>query len=814
MTRTADVFEKLGLFYLGSPIDDDDSPLLYDSRDLLTHAICVGMTGSGKTGLGIGLLEEAAMDDVPAIIIDPKGDLGNLLLTFPELAPSDFEEWIDVEAARRKGMTAEEYAVGQSELWKNGLESWGQDASRVARLRAKVDMAIYTPGSSAGLPVSIVDSFAAPPPSVREDAEVFGDRIEASATSILALVGIAGDPLQTPEHVFLSNLLSHVWSRGKDLDLAGLITAIQRPPMQKIGVMPVDDVFGPKDRTELAMKINSLVASPGFAAWLEGQPLDIDKFLWTPEGKPRLAIFSIAHLAESERMFFVSLLLQRLLGWVRSQPGSSSLRALLYMDEIFGYVPPVAQPPSKKPIMTLLKQARAFGLGVVLATQNPADIDYKAISNAGTWFLGRLQTERDVSRVLDGLEAASASASSNFDRSSVSRTLAGLEGRQFLLHNVHDDAPVVFKTRWVMSYLRGPLTRADIKRLMADRAPDSGSGASALPPTEAPRGPTEAAVSTTSNGLRPPPVDGVDEAFMKIARPRPGGARPGGAGLIYRPMLYGLARVRFDEPRRNFVVTREAGFVCGFDDGPVIVDWTDGYRVDMPVEAFQAEPPADGEYVAPPDSLMSKSSFSDQRDAYERFLYENDRYPIPACPTLGLEADAGETEVEFRARRDAELRRRRDDAVDQARDRWKRKLQSAEDRVHRAEQKVVKEVDDVSRIRTDAAMDVGGALLSSFFGRRRSSIGRVSRGVSRNMKEERDVARAEADLAHEMEKYRELEAEMRAELDALADEWNPLHHPVGTTFVEPDKDDIDIRYFVLAWVPYWQLGDGERVRAC
>src|SRR5215216_545652 len=448
-------FEKLGVFYLGRSKTSDDL-LLYDSKDLVTHAVCVGMTGSGKTGLCINLLEEAAIDGIPAIIIDPKGDLSNLLLTFPNLAPEDFAPWVEegVDAAQ------------QAKLWKEGLAQWGEDGERIKRLKHAADFRIYTPGSNAGLPVSILKSFVAPPETIRQDNEALSERINTTVTSLLALIGIDADPVRSREHILLSNILNHEWSAGKDLDIAGLIQKVQTPPITKVGVMELDSYFPAEDRFELAMSLNHLLASPSFASWMEGESLDVAKFLHTETGKPRLSIFSIAHLSDAERMFFVSLLLNQVLGWMRTQSGTSSLRAILYMDEIFGYFPPVANPPSKLPLLTLLKQGRAFGLGVVLATQNPVDLDYKGLANTGTWFIGRLQTERDKARVLDGLEGIASGTGQKFDKQEMEQLLAGLNNRIFLMNNVHDDAPEVFETRWAMSYLRGPLTRAQIKLLM------------------------------------------------------------------------------------------------------------------------------------------------------------------------------------------------------------------------------------------------------------------------------------------------------------------------------------------------------------
>lgn len=470
-TPTSEDFEKLGVFYMGRPYDlatKQAKPgwLLYDSKDLVTHAVCVGMTGSGKTGLCLALLEEAAIDNIPAIIIDPKGDLGNLMLTFPSLKGEDFQPWINEDDARKKGLAPAEYAQAQAELWAKGLASWQQDGARIQRLRDAADVVMYTPGSNAGLPVSILKSFSAPSADVLDDAELLRERISTTVTSLLGLLGLEADPIQSREHILLSTILDQTWRKGQDLDLAALIQAIQAPPVSKIGVMDVDSFFPSKDRFALAMKLNNLLAAPGFQAWLEGEALDIQSMMYTPAGKPRLAIFSIAHLNDAERMFFVTLLLSQMVGWMRAQSGTTSLRALLYMDEIFGYFPPVSNPPSKLPLMTLLKQARAFGLGVVLATQNPVDLDYKGLANTGTWFIGRLQTERDKARVLEGLEGASSSAGKKFDRGRMEQTLAALGNRIFLMNNVHEDEPVVFETRWCLSYLRGPLTRTQIKMLM------------------------------------------------------------------------------------------------------------------------------------------------------------------------------------------------------------------------------------------------------------------------------------------------------------------------------------------------------------
>jgi hypothetical protein len=480
--------EKLGLFYLGREIAPESAPILYDSRDLTTHAVIAGMTGSGKTGLGLALLEEAAIDGIPVIAIDPKGDVGNLLLSFPELRPEDFAPWVSADAARAAGMGPADFAAAEAARWREGLAAWDQSGDRIRRMRQMTELAIYTPGSSAGRRLSMLGSLTAPSGL---DEEGRTERAAAAASSLLGLAGIEADPVSSREHILLAMLLQHVWASGGPVDLGAIVRAVQTPPFRQAGVLDIDTFFPPKDRTAFALRLNNLIASPSFAQWAEGEPLSAASLLYTASGAPRVSVISIAHLSEAERMFAVSMLLADVVSWVRAQPGTSSLRAILYFDEVFGYLPPVAEPSSKRPLLTLLKQARAAGLGVVVATQNPVDLDYKALSNAGTWFLGRLQTERDKARLLDGLE--SAGGAGGVSRTSIDAALSGLGKRRFILHNVHAPAPVTFESRWALSYLRGPLTREDIKRLTPEQAPDSaletpaGSGqpGSTLPPEPA-----------------------------------------------------------------------------------------------------------------------------------------------------------------------------------------------------------------------------------------------------------------------------------------------------------------------------------------
>ncbi len=452
------IYESLGVFYLGTKYDlekrtrDDDDFVLYKSKHLVTHALCVGMTGSGKTGLCLSMLEEAAIDKIPIIAVDPKGDLGNLALTFPQLQTSDFEPWIDPTEASQKDKTSTELAEDYASMWRKGLDEWKQSPERIAKFRESVDLTIYTPGSNIGVPLTVLKSFDAPNEEARNDAETFREKITSSVSGLLTLLSIDADPLTSREHILLSKILETAWNQGKNLSLAEIIRQIQTPPIDRIGVIDLESFFPAAQRTALAMSLNNLLASPAFAGWLEGEPLNIQNLLYTAEGKPRLSIISIAHLNDSERMFFVTLLLGELLAWMRGQAGTGSLRALFYMDEVYGYFPPSAKPPSKPPMLTLLKQARAFGLGIALATQNPVDLDYKGLSNIGTWFLGRLQTDRDKQRVLDGLEGAAGQNGQKFDRAAMERTLAALGARVFLMNNVHESEPTIFQTRWALSF--------------------------------------------------------------------------------------------------------------------------------------------------------------------------------------------------------------------------------------------------------------------------------------------------------------------------------------------------------------------------
>ena len=812
-------FEKLGVFYLGRVVDPQtgkasDEPLLYDSKDLVTHAVCVGMTGSGKTGLCLTVLEEAAIDGVPALVIDPKGDLANLLLTFPDLRPQDFEPWVNEDDARRKGLSPADYAAQQAELWKTGLAKWGQDGERIRRLRAAADFAVYTPGSGAGLPVSILKSFAAPPPELREDGELLQERVTTTVTGLLGLLGVEADPVQGREHILLSTLLAAAWREGRDIDLPALIQQIQDPPVRRIGVLDVDTFYPSKDRFALAMRINNLLASPGFEQWMRGEPLDVGAMLHTPAGKPRVSIFSIAHLGDAERMFFVSLLLNQALGWVRAQSGTTSLRAILYMDEVFGFLPPVANPPSKAPLLTLLKQARAFGVGVMVATQNPVDLDYKALSNAGTWFIGRLQTERDVARVLDGLEGAAASAGGKpFDRQQTERQIAGLQSRVFLMNDVHEDGPVLFETRWAMSYLRGPLTRDQIRTLMAPRKSASAETAPAAPapgvtPTPAP------AAAIPAGEPRPVLPPEVPQYFIPLRS-----ARPAGAALVYHPALLGGAKVYFRDAKLGAEQSQDMRLLLPLEGDDPALDWERAEEADLPETDLDRAPEDGATYAALPRSASQPRSYDAGRKALADTLYRTQRLDLFRSPSLGETSRPGESERDFRARLQLSARERRDDAVERLRQKYAPKLAALAERARRAEQAVQREAEQSQQSKLQTAISFGTTVLGALLGRKTISAGTIgrattaARGVGRSYKESQDVARAQETAAAVRQQAEELEARMREEIAELESRLNPAAEQLETISVRPKKSDIDARPVALVWAPHWHRPGAPPQRA-
>ncbi len=790
-------FEKLGSFYLGKRFDTDAQKLsedlvLYDSKDLTTHAVIIGMTGSGKTGLGIGMLEEAALDHIPVIAIDPKGDMGNLLLTFPQLAAESFRPWVNARTATDKGQTVDEFAAAQAALWKKGLGQWGQTAARIAQLRKNVDLAIYTPGSNAGLPISVLQSFNAPDQGLIDDVDLYRERVQATATGILTLLGIDADPVASREHILVSRLLDHAWKAGRDLDVAGLIAEIQNPPISKVGVMTIDSFFSAKDRFALAMRLNNLLAAPGFETWMQGEPLKAKSLLYTEEGKPRISVMSIAHLDDAQRMFFVCMLLNELIAWMRAQQGTSSLRAILYMDELFGYMPPVANPPSKKLFLTLLKQARAYGLGLVLSTQNPVDLDYKGLSNTGTWFIGRLQTERDKARVMAGLEGASGG---DFDKPAMERTIAGLGKRRFLLHNVHEDEAVVFNTRWVMSYLAGPLTRDHIRTLMGKAKSRIAAAAKAISKPKR--------KSAASAPALPPSI----EQYYVRGR---------GEDIVYHPRLVAGGDVVFSSSRYNIEDERAVLHSVEFEDGPVAIDWDYAEPLNTAIDDLESNGNGAASYAVCPTVASNAKGYAGWSKDYKTWLRQNENVTLFRSKRFRLTSRGNETEGDFRARLQDAASEKRDLAIAKVRKRYAGKATTLENRLMRAEQAVAVQKQQSTKKKLDTAISFGTAILGAVLGRKRLSsssatrVGAAIKTAGSARKEAADVERAKQTSTKVKADIAALSKALEKEVAELDTAFNAQSEELDEIVVRAKSTDIHVAITGLVWLPYTS-GDNGRL---
>jgi hypothetical protein len=689
----------------------------------------------------------------------------------------------------------------------------GQDRARNKRLREAAEFRVYTPGSNSGIPVSVLKSFAAPPSTIRDDNELMRERVNTTTTSLLGLLGLDADPIKSREHILMSNILNNAWASGSDLDIAALIQQIQTPPMTRVGVMDLDSFFPAKDRFELAMALNNLLAAPGFSTWMEGDPLDLQQILYSPAGKPRVAIFSIAHLSDAERMFFVSLLLNQTLGWMRTQSGTTSLRAILYMDEIFGYFPPVANPPTKLPLLTLLKQGRAFGLGVVLATQNPVDLDYKGLSNTGTWFIGRLQTENDKNRVLEGLEGVAAGSDLKFDRQEMEETLAGLSSRIFLLNNVHDDGPEVFESRWAMSYLRGPLTRTQIKSLMEPiKLQTTTPQPAATTPTQAAIVPASAAKGTVGQTSQPVLPPDVSQYFIPVRD-----QKSSGATLVYRPQLIGAAEVRFSDKRVD--ATRSLTLLAPIADGVVTVDWDQATAVDLPISDLEKSAEPGAQFAELPAGAGKTRSYAAWQKDLVGWLYRSQKLELLRSARFGQASNPDESEQDFRLRLQQAAREHRDAAVEKLRQKYAPKLAALEEKKRRSEQTVEREAEQSKSQKLQTAISFGATVLSSFLGRKSVSLttlGRATtaaRGVSRSMKEAEDVGRAQETVAAVNQQLADLDAEFKSETAELEQTTDVQSEALETVTLKPTKANIAIKHFSLAWAPFWHDEQGQATPA-
>lgn len=790
-----------GHFYLGTS-ETGDQPLFLEASDLTTHGVIVGMTGSGKTGLGVVLLEEALQSGIPALIIDPKGDMGNLLLSFPNLLPTDFMPWISESEAGGDLPTA---AFETAEEWKSGLQRTGIDPARIKALHEKVDFSLYTPGSTAGIPLNMIGSLKAPVTGT--DAEAMQDEIDGFAASLLGLIGIQSDPLSSREHILLANIIHWHWTQGKNLDLGMLIGLVQQPPMRKLGVIDLDTFFPPGDRVKLAMQLNGLAASPAFASWNEGPELDIQNLLYADTGKAQAAIICLSHLAEEERQFVVTLLLSKMVTWMRTQPGTGDLRALIYMDEVFGYVPPVSAPPSKKPILTILKQARAFGVGLVLSTQNPVDIDYKAISNAGTWMIGRLQTERDKQRLLDGM----GSSDGTVDVKTLSDSISRLDKREFVLHSTRTRQPRRFRTRWAMSYLAGPLTRNQIKQLTTDERRQAATHRGALDTsTQAADAATPAQLADNESAIAPQIADGIPVRYLDPAVPY---AESIGASASGRRLQAGIAvrvHLLFDDTRSGLhhdseweaIFTPLSGALDG--DEAVIVDYDD--------RDLRRHAPEQAVYVLPDAKIQNKTYFKSAQTAIKNHLHRHQDLELFHNPALKVFSRIGENREDFTTRCLTVADEKTDEDVNKLREILARKIDKINDAIQASEDKLRElQFDATSRKqdqRSSQIMDIAGGLLGGLLGGRRSTRSIITGGLRRSQSKGRMVAKAEERLTTAENRYNELledrdelEDSLQEDLFEIQSEWSDKASDITTLSIGLEKADISIDDVVLVWIP-------------
>ena len=789
VSKTTDVPD--GGLYLGR--DSRDEPTFYDASNLTTHGVIVGMTGSGKTGLGMIMLEEALLADIPTLIIDPKGDMGNLLLTFPDLAPSDFEPWVGDDGD----------AAGTAELWKSGLARSGIAPSRIGQLRSKCDMTIYTPGSSAGVALNMIGSMEAPDASCAEDIAAFEeskhDEIEGLVSSLLGLVGVNSDPLSGRDHILLTNIIDHFWSRGLPVSIESLIQNVIQPPFRKLGVMQLDTLFPKRDRMKLAMKLNGLAASPAFEAWSQGAPLDIDTMLFQANGDPRAAVVNIHHLSDEERQFVVTLLLSKVVTWMRGQPGSDGLRVLIYMDEVFGFVPPTAMPPSKKPILTILKQARAFGVGMVLSTQNPVDIDYKAISNAGTWMIGRLQTERDKARLLEGMQRSDGAV----DIKALDATISSLDTREFVLHSTRS-TPRQFSTRWAMSYLAGPLTRAQIVRLSKaskDVAGPEATTSNAPAPAAAALAPVEPELADNESPVAPAIASGIDVRYLRADARWADEAGFDASGTRLVPAVAVRMRLLYDETKADLRHEVDWEGIVRIDGSRV--DPNNALAVDYDDRDFATEPAGEQIYVLP-DAAVDKSAFFTQaKQAFKDHLYRSKSLQLFHNVDLKAFSRVGEDEQVFKHRCEDIADDLADEQMDKLRDALVKKEGRLDSDLAKLEDRIRELEYDRESTRNEAwagaAMDILGGLLG---GRRRSrSTGRsILRGQKATGKAEQRIATAQNRYNDKLSDLNELREEVEDDINQIVFEWQDKAQNIQAYDVPLEKTDITVDEIALVWI--------------
>ncbi len=821
-----EIQEKRGLFYLGKEFDlaanQTGQAFSLDANHLTTHAAILGMTGSGKTGLGITLLEEALLDGVPAIILDPKGDITNLALTFPDLTPQDLLPWIAPEDAQMRELTPEAFAEQVAFTWRDERAKWDINSERVRQMRDVGEICIYTPGSDAGVPVDVLQSLQAPPGEWAGHEEEMRERIQGLVSALLGLAGIEADPVQSREHILLAHLFEVAWKAGRSLDLPALIGQIQRPPIQRLGVFELEAFFPEKDRIALAGSLNHLIASPGFEAWRQGEPLDVDSLL-RRNGKPRASIFYIAHLDDTQRMFFVTLLLSQVRGWLRRQRGATSLRAILYFDEIFGYCPPYPKnPPSKVPLLTLVKQARAMGLGIVLATQNPVDLDYKGLANIGAWFVGRLRTERDKARVLDGLEGA-ATESGAWDasrRDELSRLVGNLPPRVFVLSDVRDDHPIVFKSRQAMSYLRGPMTREEIRQL-SPRVPPSSS--------DAPAQQEQAGIAETSSQApsQPPalPPD-VRQYFLPATTTIEWAVRRWEEQnaqtvlieqkqLVYEPHLVGIATVRFSDRKLAAPHQQTLTRLVPVPTSRASADWHASSDVALDRGTLTTQPPEDAQYAELPHGTLTPRTLAALERDFAGYVYRDVTVSVMVHPQLKSLGVPNESPREFRARAESEVRIKRDAEIAQVKSRYQREMARVEKQLRKEERELEQDRAELDGRKREETLGIAESVFNFIAGRRQNyAVTYAARRRRLTQKTESDVQESEDSIADFQDMLDQLHSALDDEVNEINQRWANVFDSAQQITLKARKSDISVDAFGLAWVPFWHLagkvGEVER----
>ena len=772
-----EIYEKLGLFYLGKDVDKStmeatEALTLLKNKNFTTHAAIIGMTGSGKTGLGVSIIEEAAIDNIPSIIIDPKGDMGDLCLADASFSPKIFENWV-ADEAQAKEANVSEYAKKISAMWKEGIESSGQDISRVAKF-SSVKKSIYTPGSSAGLSINIMSSLETPPAEVMQDSDTFSAYLKSTTVSLLSLIGIIADPLDSKEYILLAQIITKAWLADEDLSIESIIGKIITPSFKKIGVLPLDDFYAKDARFKLATKFNALLASPSFSSWLQGENLDIQKLLYDENGKAKIAIFSISHLNDDERMFFVTLLLNKYISWMRRQSGTSALKTLLYMDEIFGFFPPTKNPPSKEPMLLLLKQARAFGVGIVLSTQNPVDLDYKGLSNIGTWFIGRLQTTQDIDRVIDGLGGK---IGSSFDKSEIRNMLANLKKRTFFLKSAHLDDIRLFSTRWVLSYLKGPLKRTEIAALMKEQK-------------EAQSIESQSVDEMLQRSQNYESIQNVDASIQQYYE-----VDVSGQNQFY-PTLMAKASVHFYNQSKAIDEERVVILSLALNVKQQNIRWDEAQPDDLDFDKFPYKAPSQAKFQLLPAEILEDKGLRKSIRELKAYLYQEETIELFRCSSPKLESKVDEPQSDFIVRLQDILNDKKEIGIEKLKTRYAAKEKVLTDRLIRAKERVDKESTDS----TDSMIDAGIAVIGALFGRKTpTKIGRAFRKSSDILKERGDISRAEDRVVKIQDDMEALEYELEDKIDAIHEKYNSDHCEIEMFKIKPRKTDIDVENCALVW---------------